>query len=179
VLVDAFRNDVMWGNWAFPDPCHRRTNRHVVFRAFVAGALRYRATWVGPSNAAVAMWVPPGGTGLTADEEAALEAELRDRIGSDETSRIFKALDLFVDLEPAEPHYYLSLLGTDPAHAGRGHGKRVLAHSLAALDAEHAAAYLDCADDLVPLYARFGFRVVGSFSLPDGPRSNGMWRRPV
>ena len=82
-------------------------------------------------------------------------------------------------MEPAEPHYYLSLFGTDPACAGRGYGQRLLAHNLAAIDTEGAAAYLDCADGLVPLYTRFGFSVTGSFFLPDGPRSNGMWRPPV
>jgi GNAT superfamily N-acetyltransferase len=179
VLVDAFRGDPMWGTWAFPKPRSRRANRQVVFRAFVAGALRYPATWVAPGDTAVAMWIPPGGSGLTTEQEVQFEADLRARVGPDEASRILGTLDMFVAMEPVEPHYYLSLLGTDPALAGRGYGQRLLTHSLGAIDTEGAAAYLDCADQLVPLYMRFGFRVIGSFFLPDGPRSNGMWRRPV
>lgn len=179
VLVDAFREDPMWGSWAFPEQGSRRANRHVVFRAFVAGALRYPATWVAPDTTAVAMWIPPGGTGLTAEQEDQLEADLRAQIGAEETNRIFGTLDTFAATEPPEPHYYLSLLGTDPASAGHGHGQRLLTHNLAVIDREGAAAYLDCADELVPLYMRFGFRVTRSFILPRGPRSNGMWRPPL
>ena len=179
VLVDAFHGDPMWGTWAFPKPRSRRANRYVVFRMFVAGALRYPATWVAPGDTAVAMWIPPGGTGLTTEQEVQLEADLRARVGPDEAGRIFETLDMFVAMEPAEPHYYLSLLGTDPAWAGHGHGQRLLTHNLAAIDTEGAAAYLDCVDELVPFYERFGFSVTGSLVLPDGPRSNGMWRRPV
>jgi GNAT superfamily N-acetyltransferase len=177
VLVDAFRNDPMWGAWAFPARRSREANRRAVFAAFVSGALRYPVTWIAPGDTAVAMWIPPGGTGLTARQEVELEVELRVRVGAEEAERILHALDLFVALTPTEPHYYLSLLGTDPAHAGRGLGSQLLAHTLRVVDAEGAAAYLDCADDLVPLYHRHGFRVIGSITLPGGPRSNGMWRR--
>jgi len=119
VLVDAFRGDPMWGTRAFPKRRGRRANRHVVFRTFVAGALRYPATWVTPGDA-VAMWTPPGGAGLTTEQEVQLEADLRARVGVDEARRIFETLDMFVAMEPAEPHYYLSLLGTDPASPAVG-----------------------------------------------------------
>jgi GNAT superfamily N-acetyltransferase len=178
VLVDAFRSDAMWGAWAFPKRHSRRANRHLVFRAFVAGALRYPATWIASGDTAIAMWIPPRGTGLTTQQEVQLEADLRARIGPSETSRILGTLDTFAAMEPTQPHYYLSLLGTDPASAGRGYGQRLLRHNLAAIDKEDAASYLDCADELVPFYMRFGFGVIGSLFLPDGPRSNGMWRPP-
>ena len=178
VLVDAFHGDPMWGAWAFPNPQTRRANRQAVFAAFVAGGLRYPTTWVAPSDAAVAMWIPPGGTGLTARQEVELEAELRTRLGASEANRILQALDMFVTLTPTESHYYLSLLGTDPAYAGGGYGQQLLAHTLAVVDDAGAPAYLDCADDLVPLYRRFGFHVIGSLVLPNGPRSNGMRRPP-
>lgn len=176
VLVDAFHDDPMWGAWAFPVHHLRRANRSAVFSIFVAGALRYPSTWIAAGDAAVAMWIPPGGKGLSAEQEAQLEADLRDRVGAAESSRILQALDLFVGLTPTEPHYYLSMLGTDPAYAGAGYGQRLLAHTLRLLDVEGAPAYLDCADNLVRLYERFGFRRTGSVVLPDGPRSNGMWR---
>ena len=178
VLVDAFRHDPMWSTWAFRRRRTRRANRYAVFGAFVAGALRYPTTWIAPGDTAVAMWIPPGGTGLTSEQEVRLEADLRVRLGADEAGRVLQSLDRFVEVEPTEPHYYLSLLGTDPAHAGRGYGRQLLKHNLAIVDAEYAAAYLDCADEMVPLYERFGFRVIGSIDLPDGPRSNGMWRPP-
>ena len=44
----------------------------------------------------------------------------------------------------------------------------MLRHNLALIDREGAAAYLDCADELVPLYMRFGFRVAGPASFRTG-----------
>jgi ribosomal protein S18 acetylase RimI-like enzyme len=122
------------------------------------------------------MWIPPAATDLTRAQEDHLEHVLRNGLGVDQADRILRSLDNLVAMEPKEPHYYLSLFGTDPAYAGLGHGKALLAHNLERIDREGAAAYLDCADDLVPLYSRFGFRVIGSIVLSDGPRSNGMWR---
>jgi hypothetical protein len=57
---------------------------------------------------------------------------------------------MFSALEPQEPHYYLSLLGTYPACAGHGLAQRPLTHNLAIIDREDAAAVLACADSLVP-----------------------------
>ena len=176
VLVDAFADDPMWGAWAFPSACDRRAHREAVFGLFVDGALRYPTTWIAEDDSAVAMWIPPGGNGLSPEQEIALEAELTTRLGMQQAARIFQAFDLFDAMEPSEPHYYLSLLGTDPAYAGRGRGRQLLEDTLRVVDSERAAAYLDCADELVPFYSGLGFEVVGSVVLPDGPRSNGMVR---
>ena len=77
-----------------------------------------------------------------------------------------------------EPHYYLSLLGTDPAQRGRGLGLALLADNLARVDAEGAPAYLEASNPAnVPLYERHRFEVIGHFDLPDGgPRVHTMWR---
>ena len=176
VLVDAFRNDPMWGAWAFPSARSRRANRQAVFRTFVDGALRYPTTWITRAMPPCAMWIPPGGKDLTRTQEDHLERILADRLGSDQANHVLQSLDQLVEIQPKEPHYYLSLFGTDPGHRGRGIGQALLAHNLSYIDNEGAAAYLDCADELVPLYSRFGFRASGSVILPDGPRSNGMWR---
>ena len=178
LLVDAFARDPMWSAWAFPGRIRRRAHRRAVFQLLVDGALRYPWTWLAGDDLAVAMWIPPDETGLSADQEAALEDTLRTRLGNRQADRILAAFQMFEAVTPTEPHYYLSLLGTDRAHTRRGHAGRLLAHNLALLDAEGAPAYLDCADDLVGLYARFGFRRISSIVLPEGPRSNGMWRVP-
>jgi len=176
VLTDAFADDPMWGAWAFPRRRERREHREAVFRVFVEGALRYPATWIAADGAAVAMWIPPEGTGITTMQEVRLEAELRRRLGPLQAGRIFRGLDLFDAMLPSEPHYYLSLLGTDPAYAGHGIGQWLLAHNLALIDRKGAAAFLDCADELVPLYEDFGFHTISSVTLDGGLRSNGMWR---
>jgi predicted GNAT family N-acyltransferase len=52
----------------------------------------------------------------------------------------------------------------------------LLSATLRRIDAENGAAYLEAADELVPFYRHFGFAVMQTFDLPDGPTVNGMWR---
>ncbi len=182
LLTGAFHADGVWGAWAFPDRETRWANRHAMFRLFIEGALRYPFSWLSYGKTAASVWIPPGGTDLSADQEVALEAQVASGDGI-AVDRVLKAFELFDGTRPSVPHYYLSLLGTDPVHAGRGHGQRLLSHNLAQIDAEGGApAYLDTSDLLVPLYGRHGFQVVATFVLPNGPKVNGMWRerrRPV
>ena len=176
VLTDAFHADGVWGEWAFPDPRSRRAKREALFRIFVDGAIRYPWSWLTPGETAASVWIPPTGSDLSAEQEETLESLLRD--GDAAADRILRGFELLEAARPPDPHYHLSLLGTDPVHAGAGHGQRLLVHNLARLDAEGSAAYLDTADHLVPLYQRYGFSHIGSFVLPEGPRTNMMWRDP-
>ena len=177
VLVDAFHQDPMWGAWAFPDAATRRQNRQLVFRLLVEGALRYRGVWLTADETATAVWVPPGGTELSSQAEEQIDALLRESLGP-RSEVVLRAFDRFAEAQPSEPHHHLTLFGTDPAHQGRGHGQRLLRSNLHRLDAEDAPAYLEAADELVPLYERFGFRVLHRFELDRGPTVNGMWRDP-
>jgi ribosomal protein S18 acetylase RimI-like enzyme len=64
-------------------------------------------------------------------------------------------------------HRYLSLLGVDPDHQGRGVAWRVLAPILDGLDAERLPAFLDTGQPgNVSYYRRFGFEVAGETVLP-------------
>lgn len=108
---------------------------------------------------------------------AALLVDLPDPVGT----RVSRAFELFEAAHPREePHYYLSLLATDPAHRSHGHGLRLLADNLRRLDAEGASAYLEASNPAnVPLYERHGFKLLGAFDLPDGgPTVHTMWRTP-
>ena len=44
---------------------------------------------------------------------------------------------------PEEPHWYLPLIGVDPAHQGKGHGGALMAYALQRCDRDHLAAYLE------------------------------------
>lgn len=77
------------------------------------------------------------------------------------------------------PHWYLQTLGA--AQPGIGIGGSLLREGLARVDASRMPAYLESsAPGNVPLYEKFGFRVVGEIVLPDdGPTLPTMWRDPV
>jgi GNAT superfamily N-acetyltransferase len=93
-----------------------------------------------------------------------------------------KLLELFEAARPASPpHYYLSLLGSDPARRGNGYGMALLDHTLAQIDAEGMPAYLESSNpDNDARYERRGFRRFGEFKRPDGGHTVAkMWREPA
>lgn len=177
ILVEAFHDDPMWGPWAFPDPQTRTAHRATVFRLLVEGALNYPWVWLAADDAATAVWIPPGGDELSSAQEEQIDSVLRESLGP-RANAVLHAFDVFAEARPTEPHYYLTLLGTDPAHGGRGIGQDLLSANLERVDSEAAAAYLEAGDELVGLYERFGFRVRSRFHLAGGPTVNGMWREP-
>ena len=179
LVVGAFHDDPTWA-WAFPDPKARREQHRAFWRLFVEGALRYPWVWLAAGDVATSIWIPPGGTDMSEDQEARMESLLVDLLGSG-TPRVSQAFELFEAAHPRdEPHYYLSLLATNPAHRGHGHGLGLLADNLRRIDAEGANAYLEASNPAnVPLYERYGFELVGAFDLPDGgPTVHTMWRSP-
>ena len=67
---------------------------------------------------------------------------------------------------PVVPHYYLSVLGTDPDQQGGGIGSALLAPVLDRCDADGVAAYLESSKESnVAFYARHGFTVTERIEL--------------
>jgi ribosomal protein S18 acetylase RimI-like enzyme len=177
ILAGAFHEDPAWA-WACPDPALRAGQHRALWSLFADGALRYDGLWLTAGDTATAVWIPPGGTELSPEQEQAVE-DLLDSWPGEAPSRVRDAMDLFETAHPHdEPHHYLTLLGTHPAHRGHGHGLRLLADTLAHVDDAGTAAYLEASNPAnVPLYQRYGFEPVGSFRLADtGPEVVTMWR---
>jgi ribosomal protein S18 acetylase RimI-like enzyme len=77
------------------------------------------------------------------------------------------------------PHWYLAVLGTDPAAQGQGLGSAALAPVLERCDADGVGAYLESSKESnIAFYARHGFRVTREIRLPRGPKLWAMWRDP-
>jgi GNAT superfamily N-acetyltransferase len=69
------------------------------------------------------------------------------------------------------PHYYLFVLGVDPAAQCRGTGSQLLEPVLARCDIEQKPAYLETARaENLPFYARHGFHVVHVFDEVGFPK---------
>jgi len=167
-LTGAFAGDPLW-RWAFPD----FGDLEVVWRFMLGSALRYPWLRIFDGCTAAASWIPPGGTELTAAEDAELEGMVPDRV--------VELLHRFEEAHPYDrPHYYLSLLGTDPAHRGKGLGMALLAENLALIDAEGMPAYLESSNPVNDArYESVGFVAVGRFTTPDDAHAvTTMWREP-
>jgi GNAT superfamily N-acetyltransferase len=177
IIAAAFVNDPLWSRaLARPDGT---TDHHPAFwRLFVAGALRHEWSWLTAGAEAATVWVPPDKTEMTPEQEVQLAELARSELGAG-AARYLELLDRFESNHPrTEPHYYLSLIGTHPAHRGRGIGMALLAHDLALIDAEHRPAYLESSNPANHRrYQAAGFQPVGEFSYPGGdPVVLTMWR---
>ncbi len=83
-------------------------------------------------------------------------------------------------VHPTEPpHWYLAILGTDPAAQGHGLGSAMMEPTLAECDRDGVGVYLESSKEQnLDFYARHGFRVTSERRLPRGPRLWPMWREP-
>src|SRR4051794_20249030 len=175
VLYAAFLEDPLW-RWVFSD----LAGLELLWRLYIQSALRYPHMWVADDHAAVSVWIPPGGTELTADEEVLAEQLIEEFVG-DHAAAVMELLERFEAAHPHErPHYHLTLLGTDPDRRGDGLGMALLADNLARIDEQGMPAYLESSNPANDArYEAVGFEAVGSFTTPDGQHVvSTMWRDP-
>ncbi len=91
--------------------------------------------------------------------------------------RLLHAMDA---VHPAEPHWYLNMVGTDPAVQGRGFGGAVIRARLRQCDAEGLPALLiSSKESNIPVYRSLGFEITGEIIIPDGPQLWPMLRQPA
>ncbi len=77
------------------------------------------------------------------------------------------------------PHYYLEIIGTDPAHQGKGFGAALMLPMVDRSDQEGVGMYLESSKESnVAFYGRFGFEVRKVLHLRNGPDMWTMWRKP-
>jgi GNAT superfamily N-acetyltransferase len=167
-LTAAFAGDPLW-RWAFS----RLEDLEELWRLLIGSALRYPWVRMLDGAAAVALWIPPGGTELTEPEEARLEPML--------ARPVLELLERFERAHPeGPPHYYLSLLGTRPDRRGEGLGMGLLAECLALFDAEGVPTYLESSNPANDArYEGIGYVPAGRFTTPDDAHVvTTMWRDP-
>jgi GNAT superfamily N-acetyltransferase len=94
--------------------------------------------------------------------------------------RILRAPAATESDHPAEPHYYLPVVGVEPERRGRGLGTVLMRPVLERCDDEKLPAYLEATSPRNrALYERHGFEVTEQFSVGPGlPPAWRMWRTP-
>lgn len=177
IMVTSFFGDPTWGP-LFGEGDRRRRVTAALFGFMCRSATRYPWVLLSEGGESAAVWIPPGGEELHADEAEPFERLVRDQLGAD-SDRVMEAFHAFELAQPRRPHFYLSLLGTHDDSRGRGIGMGLLAESLRRIDALGMPAYLESTNPANDeRYARHGFERLGSFTVPTGARVTTMWREP-
>lgn len=178
VLGRAFADDPIW-RWIYPQPDRgRRLAR--MFRALLAVSLaRGAMVLTDEARAGVAIWQ------RSDDRDLGLVGNVR--MGAAmvvSRARLRRGQAVIREIERRHPrhppHWYLSVLGTDPQHQGTGVGSALVRRVVDDPANAGEAAYLETETEAnVPFYRRFGFEVMDELDVPGGgPHLWLMWRDP-
>lgn len=172
LIVLAFSSDPA-ARWMYPDPhAFLEYFPHFV-RAFGGAAFEHGSAHYIDGSAA-ALWLPPG----TQPPDDALVALVRDTVPARDQDALFAVFEQMGQCHPKEPHWYLPLIGTDPAQQSKGYGSALLSYALAICDREKMPAYLEATSPRnVPLYQRHGFEALGTIQAGTSPPITPMFRR--
>jgi GNAT superfamily N-acetyltransferase len=161
VLVLAFAHDPVV-RWQYPNAAEYLKLFPDFVRAFGGSSLgQETARYVG-EHVGAALWLPPG---AELDHEA-IEATLP----VDRRAEIAAVLEELASYHPSEPHWYLPLIGVDPAYQRKGYGTVLIDDTLRRCDRDHVAAYLESTNPAnIPLYQRHGFTLLGTVQAGSSP----------
>jgi ribosomal protein S18 acetylase RimI-like enzyme len=173
-IVLAFAGDPV-ARWSWPEP-------HVYLRYFAefTNAFGGKAFDHGTAHSVAefsgaALWLPPG----VQPHEGVLVGLMKRSIDAKRLQVVFTILEKMGSYHPMEPHWYLPLIGVEPAKQGHGYGSALLRHALERIDREGRIAYLESTNPAnIPLYQRHGFEVIGTIQVDEAPPLFPMIRRP-
>jgi len=183
VLARAFFDDPPLV-WLLPDAA-RRSGRITRMFATVIGieSLQYGGVDIACDGEKIlggAVWLPPGHWRASLREQVRAVPNHAWALATawGRAARYGRALE---DAHPEEPHWYLKVIGVDPAWQGRGVASLLLRSRLERCDQDAQPAYLEASrPDGISLYEHFGFRCTGTPGMPDGaPVITAMWRAPA
>ncbi len=165
IIVLAFATDPA-ARWSYPDPHQYLSHFPAVVRAFGGRAFAQGTGHHVNGFTGAALWLPPG---VGPDEET-LGALVERTVAEGLQGEVFAVFERMGAYHPHEPHWYLPLIGVDPARQGQGHGSALLRHALALCDRDHLPAYLESSNPAnLPLYRRHGFEVLGTIQEGSSP----------
>ncbi len=173
-IVLAFVGDPV-ARWAWPDSHDYLTYFTEFTNAFGGKAFDHGTAHSVAECSGGALWLPPS---VQPDEEV-LVGLMERSIDPKRLQVVFTMLEKMGGYHPTEPHWYLPLIGVEPAKQGHGYGSALLRHALEHIDREGRIAYLESTNPAnIPLYQRHGFEVVGTIQVDEAPPLFPMIRRP-
>nr|WP_114947378.1 GNAT family N-acetyltransferase [Microvirga calopogonii] len=172
-IVLAFSVDPA-ARWTYPAPENYLKHFPDLVRIFGGPAVeRGTAHFIGDAQAA-ALWLAPG---VQPDEDA-LMGHFQRTLPEEDQDTLFAVFERMGQYHPDEPHWYLPLIGVNPAQQGKGYGSALLKHAIRLCDEDGTLAYLESSNPKnIPLYQRHGFQVLGTIQVGNSPPITPMLRR--
>jgi ribosomal protein S18 acetylase RimI-like enzyme len=173
-IVLAFAADPV-ARWTWPHSHQYLAAMPRLVRAFGGGAFAHAGAYCTNEYAGAALWLPPG---MDPDEEGLGEVT-QSTVSPSLRDNVFAVFEQMAAYHPSEPHWYLPLMGVDPAHQRKGHGDALMSYALERCDRDHVPAYLESTNPRnVSLYRRHGFEALGTIQVGSSPPLVPMLRRP-
>jgi len=173
-VVLAFTADPM-ARWSYPDPHEYLRYFPALVRALGGKAFEYGTAYYVDGFSGAALWLPPN----VLPQEDELIALAQRTISEQKQEEVFSIFEQMGSYHPTEPHWYLPLIGVDPARQGNGYGSALMEYALIRCDRENELAYLESSNPRnIPLYKRHGFEVLGTIQVGSSPPLFPMLRRP-
>jgi GNAT superfamily N-acetyltransferase len=173
-IVTAFITDPM-PRFAYPSPHEYLGGMAQAVPPFAGAAFEHGTAYITTDFLGAALWLPPG---VYPDSEG-LERVSRESVRAAHLDDLLATFDAMGRCHPDGPHWYLPLIGVDPNAQNRGLGSALMRHVLAHVDEKGSVAYLESANARnVPLYERFGFKVLRDIRIGAAPTVWPMVRQP-
>ena len=183
MLARALAEDPL-SRYAFPEPEVRESRLAWLYGRTVAYGLRYGRVFAASEGKAVAVWLPPERPWMTIGGMV--------RVGFFASPvmigwRGFRRIRAYARVKSrlrrnivSGPHWYLTVIGVDPALQGKGWGSRLVRYVSERADAGGVPMYLETTNERnIPFFERGGFRVRSEARVrPDGPCVSAMVREP-
>jgi GNAT superfamily N-acetyltransferase len=179
LLGRAFWDDPMW-MWMTPVAARRRAHLGSLFAQLIRRRVREGTAWTTDDLGGAAVWAPPGQWRTRPGEQLRMARPLIRSIGPALVRSRLAALSELERVHLDEPHWYLEVLGADPARRGQGIGSALLQPVLDRCDEQGLPAYLESSkQENLAFSARFGFQALEEVRLSaDCPPVWPMWRTP-
>lgn len=172
--VLAFSTDPIM-RWMYPEAQQYLTHFPQFVRAFGGKAFEHNTAYYIDGYIGTALWFPPG---VEPDIEP-LVALFQTSVAEQNQSDLFGILERMGHYHPCEPHWYLSILGVEPAQQGKGYGSALMQNVLQECDRTHMPAYLESSKPSnIPFYQRHGFELLGTIQVGTAPPLFPMFRHP-
>lgn len=168
VCVRAFQDDPLFVCF-IPDACQRKNKLFYLFQFSIRYGLLYGEVYAtSPNLEGVAVWL---------SSEISLWRAIRSggmslffKLGWKTISRMRPVMKHIFSIHRSYvsfPHWYLFLIGVDPAFQGKGYARSLLRAMLDRIDQEHLPCYLETENqNNLSIYRRYGFKVIKDVIIP-------------